>query len=142
MPVNGFTVGKDVYLDIVTQIGAARFNIRTSFQSKQNVDKRKSKGMDGTTRHIFLPDGWEGSFKFDRNGPSIDDFFAQREAQYYAGQPILSATITETISEQDGTISQFMYTGVEMAYDDAGEKKGDDITKQTISFMASKRLSL
>lgn len=142
MSVNGFTVGRDANLDIVTQFGFMSFSIRTSFTSKQRVTPITSVAADGVTRFANLPAGWEGSFKFDRADSRIDDFFAQTEANYYAGVPISAATITETIQEQSGSISQYLYTGVALEYDSAGEKKGDDKVMQGISFKASQRIKL
>jgi hypothetical protein len=142
MPLNGLNVGKDVSIDIITPQGTFNFNVRTDFKSKQAVEKRKSNAADGTIRHVWIPGGWEGSFKFDRGDANVDNFFCVQEALYYAGFPISTATITETITEVDGSISQYLYEGVQLALDDAGNKQGDDLVKGEIGFAASKRLQL
>jgi hypothetical protein len=142
MPFNGLNVGRDVSIDIVTQLGRFNFNIRTDFKAKAMTNKRKSVGADGVIRHVYLPDGWEGSFAFDRADSAVDDFFCVQEDLYYQGVPIQTATITETITNVDGTISQYLYEGVCLSLDNAGDKKGDDLIKGEIGFGASRRLKI
>ena len=142
MPLNGLNFGKDVAIDIVTSQGPFNFNIRTDFKSRAMTEKRKSVGADGTIRMVYIPGGWEGSFKFDRGGPEVDDFFCEQEQLYYDGAIIQTATITETIQEPDGSISQYLYEQVQLSLDDAGTKQGDEIVKGEVSFWAGRRLKL
>lgn len=142
MPLNGMNVGKDVSIDIVTQQGRFAFDIRTDFKSKAMTEKRKSVAADGTIRWAYIPGGWEGSFAFDRADSNVDDFFCEQEALYYAGFPVSTCTITETITNPDGTISQYLYEGVQLSLDNAGDKKGDDLIKGEVGFCASRRLKL
>lgn len=139
MPVNQFNIGKDFVIDLTTQLGVQSFIIATEFQSKQNTHSINSMAMDGIMRFAELPAGWEGTLKFDRASPAIDQFFATLEANYYGGIPITAASITETAVEVDGSITQWLYYGVAFKYDDAGSKSGDKKVEQTISFKASGR---
>ncbi|MDE2468743.1 MAG: hypothetical protein KGL35_08370 [Bradyrhizobium sp.] len=144
MPVsNGFTVGRDVYIDITTATGPLRLPITTTgFDAKQSTKKIESHGLDGVNRFAELPAGWSGTIDMDRSDSSLDDYFAQAEADYYAGKIVPPATITETITEANGTVSQYRYIGVVFAFSDAGKKKGDDKVSQSISWSASKRLKV
>lgn len=144
MPMNGFTVGRDIALQIMGQNNniVASFAMQTSFDSKQGVVKVQSKGIDGVIRHLFLPDGWSGTMKFDRSNSNVDDYFAQLESSYYAGINIGAAQITQTITEVLGNLTQYRYTGVMMALDDAGSYAGENLVSQTISWVASKRLKI
>jgi hypothetical protein len=138
--MNGFSVGRDVSIDIFGNLGnIERFNLITMFEAKQNTTRITIKGMDGVNRYLELPEGWEGSFAITRGNRAVDDYFAQIENTYYDGGDITAAAITETISEPGGGISQWRYEGVMMKLDDAGSFQGDAEVKQKISFCASRK---
>ncbi|HCA26554.1 MAG TPA: hypothetical protein DEP05_02745 [Betaproteobacteria bacterium] len=139
MSVNGFSVGRDISLDIVGPDGPLRFGLITSFTTKPDMVDHKVKGLDGITQHVRFYDGWSGSFEIERQGSMVDDYFAQLEADYYAGKSESNCTLTETITETSGAVSQYRYLGVLLKLDDAGAWKGDSTVKQKIAFMASRR---
>jgi hypothetical protein len=144
MPMNGFTVGRDIALQIMGQNNSvvASFALQTSFDFKQGVVKIQSKGIDGVIRHLYLPDGWSGTMKFDRGNSNVDDYFAQLESNYYAGSNIGAAQITQTITEASGNLTQYRFIGVMMCLDDGGNYAGENLVAQTISWAASKRLKI
>jgi hypothetical protein len=144
MPVtNGFTVGRDVLVDVYTASGPLRLPATTTgFDAKPQYKSINSHGLDGVNRYAELPSGWSGTIQMDRSDDTIDAFFAQAEADYYAGIAVQPATITETISEADGSTSQYRYTGVVFRFDDSGNKRGDDKVAQSFSWSASKRLKV
>lgn len=139
MSINGFSVGKDVSVDIVTQLGAFTFRVRTGFESRPRYAERESHSLDGINRHIPIPSGWEGSLELDRGDNNVDAFFAATEALYYSGQPIQRATITETITNPDGSVSQYQFVGVTLMLREAGSWKGDDKTMMRMDFRSQKR---
>ena len=140
MPFNNFSIGKDVVLDIVTPSGVLNLPVTTTgFEAKPLYNHIKSIGMDGVNREAAIPTGWSGSITLDRQNNVVDAFFAQQEAGYYAGQNVLTAQITETIQEANGTVSQYRYVNVSLSFEEAGKKTGDDKIAQTIGFFASKR---
>ena len=142
MPINNFSVGRDVSLDITGPQGPLRFNLITNFNSKQATKEQAVKGLDGITRPVRFFDGWTGGFDIERQDSTIDDYFSQLEANYYAGLNEGSLTITETITEVSGAVTQYRYTGVLLKYDDAGSYSGDATVKQKLSFIASRRLKV
>jgi hypothetical protein len=142
MPANGLNIGKDQVLDITTSRGTLRLAIRTKFMSKQITKSIESEAADGVNRFAELPAGWEGSFDLDRASSGIDDYFAGAETDYYGGGPGDVITITETISEVDGSVSQYVYTKVALKYDDAGEKGGNKLIQQKVGFKATRRLKV
>lgn len=139
MPQNGFNVGRDVGLTIVTGSGPLTLNLITGFQSKQETTETNIKGIDGATRFVRFINGWTGGFTLERQDATLDRYFAQIEANFYAGINETPVTLTETITEVDGSVSQFRYLGVLLKYDDAGEYRGDATVKQTMSFVATMR---
>ncbi|GAB3249195.1 hypothetical protein [Chitinimonas naiadis] len=139
MPVNGFSVGRDLALDISTPSGPLRLSLITGFDSKPNYGDIKVKGLDGVTRHARFPDGWEGSFEVERMDSVIDNYFAQLEASYYAGINEQPCTITETITDPDGSVNQYRYKQVLLKLTDKGKWEGDKTVKQKLGFVAARR---
>lgn len=142
MPLNGFSVGKDVSTNINTPSGPLNFGLVTSFESKPEYVKKKVKGIDGVTRHVNFPDGWVGSFECEREDSTLDDYVAAYEAGYYAGMDEGASSITESITEVAGNITQYIYIGVQLLLDDAGKWAGDSTVKQKVSFTAQQRIKL
>lgn len=139
MPINSFSVGRDLSLDIVGPNGPISLSLITGWNAKPDYAEIRIKGLDGITRPVRFPDGWSGSFAIERQDGTIDSYFAQLEDNYYAGLDEQSVTITETIQEADGSISQFRYEGVLLKLDDGGEWAGDKTVTMRVSFIASRR---
>lgn len=142
MPINGFSVGKDVSLTVVTSYGTLTFAGLTNFMADPMTTDLKSKAIDGTPRFGFIPDGWKGSFTLDRLDPSVDNYWAQVEADYYAGKNIPAGTINEIITEADGSVTQWRYTGVILRLEKAGDWGGDKKVEQSVSFEAAKKVKV
>ncbi len=142
MPVNGFTTSRDVTLTIITSRGPLSLSLITGFRSKPDTIEHKGTGLDGVPRHEIFTDGWSGSFTLERQDGFADAYFAQLEADYFAGKSTQHAHIVETIREADGSIAQYQYTRVRLRFDEAGEFRGDSTVKQSISFLASRRLQI
>ena len=139
MPMNNFSVGKDVTLTVVTSYGTLKFAGLTDFTADPMTTDLKSKGIDGTPRFGFIPDGWKGSFKLDRVDPTVDNYWAQVEADYFAGKNIQAGTISETITEADGSVTQWQYTGVILRLEKGGDWGGDRKVEQTVTFEAARK---
>ncbi len=142
MPVNGFTVGRDVSLDIVGLNGPIRFSLITGFNARPDTTDVKVKGLDGKTRHVMFPDGWTGTFDVERQDSTVDDIFAQLESNFYSGLNLPAISIMETITEVSGAVTQYRFTDVILRLDDAGAYAGDQTVKQRLSFMASRRMKV
>ena len=138
MPQNGLSVGRDQVLDVITSTGPLRLGLLTNFKKKQDTTEQRIKGKDGITRPLRFFDGWSGSFELQRQSNVVEDYFIQLEANYYAGLSEGPITITETITEPDGSVSQYRYVGVVLRLEDAGDWGGDASVKQSISWMAQR----
>lgn len=139
MPVNGFSVGRDVSLTIYTPGGILGTAALTSFETQQITAEIKDVRMTGEAIYAYLPEGWQGTFEFTRVDASLDTYFANAEAGYYAGSAISSATITETITNPDGSVNVFRYSKVALKFDSPGTWKGNTEVKQKVSWMATRR---
>jgi|SRR5579875_1789973 len=140
--INGYNVGKDISVDIVTQLGQFNFSTKVSFDARQAVARRSVMGLDGINRHLEIPQGWSGTIEVDRADNSIDAFFASVEALYYSGAPIMASTMTVTISNPDLSVSQYLFTGVVLSLPDGGRWRGDDIVRMRIDWVASQRTEI
>lgn len=142
MPVGGQTIGKDVRLVIVTPSGTLNIPPAaiTSFDAQPETTNEKRIGMDGEARHLVTHAGWKGSFEVDRFDSTLEDFWAQAEAAYYAGVNLPYGYIQETIQEPNGSISQYRYEKVVLDLKDLGKKEGDKTVKMKLDFLASRRI--
>ena len=139
MPQNGYSIGRDISVTVTTAKGPLTFNKITGFSSKQEASKQKIKRLDGVTDALRFFDGWSGSFDVERTDSVVEDYFVQLEADQFAGINEIPATILETISNPDGTTSQYRYERVIMSLDQAGDWKGDSSVKIKVGFEAARK---
>ncbi len=140
MPMNGFSIGRDVSLDIAGQDGRiVSFNLITTFDAKQLTGKVTIYGLDGIIRFLEIPEGWDGTIGITRGDRALDDFIASLEEKYFAGENVVGQQITETINEPNGGISQWRYEGVMFKLDDSGSWKGNGDVQQKLSWCASRK---
>jgi hypothetical protein len=142
MPVNSFSIGKDLTFTLIGPTGRINISGVTDYTPKPDFTKLSHKGLDGIRQNAAIPDGWTITIKLDRKDPTLDKFFAALEASYFAGQNISNGTISETIQEADGSVTQFQYTNVSITLDEAGQWKGDSFVPQSLTAMASRRNQL
>lgn len=143
MSMGQFDTGRQATVQIVSSDGGLlKPEILTEFSFKQDVNAITSRPLNGTKRTENLPDGWSGSFSYDRKGPTLDNYFVQQEADYVAGDRGADVYINQTIKEVDGSISQFRFTGVTLTQDDGGTYKQDDKVMQRVSWNATRRLKV
>lgn len=137
-----FNVGSDSKLTIISGGTRLSAKIRTGFEAKQITSKLKSVASDGVNRYRELEEGWEGTLEFDRADSTLDDFFALKEANRYAGIAPPSVTITETNSELNGSITIYRFDGVTLKMDTAGKRDGDKKVDVKIGWTASRRIKV
>ena len=139
---NQFSIGRDAQLTIMSATGPLTFNIITGFDSKPSYKKLESDAIDGTKRVRNLPNGHSGGFKIDRADSSAEDYFLQQEANFFAGLNPDTVTITETITEGNGSVTQYQFTGVTLSLEDAGSWAGLEKVNQVIGFEASRKIKV
>lgn len=142
MPMNDFSIGKDVVLDLVGETGVLAFTIITGFDAAQMTNRIQVKPLDGIPRFLEIPDGWSGSFDYERRDASIDNYFAALEARYYSGLNVKAITATETITEPSGNVSQFRFEGMMLRLASAGSWIADATVKPKIEWCAGRRIKV
>ena len=139
MPQSGINVGSDARFDIFTATGQLSLPTLEKFTSKKITAQSKVRPLNGPPKHLQFPDGWEGSFEVSRADGTLDNYFATLEAAQYAGANIASGTIHQTVTNPDGSLSQYMYTDVQLIFDDAGDYDPLKEVRQTVKFVAGGR---
>lgn len=142
MPQNGLTVGSDARFDVITAAGALSLPTLESFHAKKITQQRKVNPLNASPINMQFPNGWEGSFVVARADSTLDDYFAAQEAAQYAGANLAAGTIHQTITEVNGTTSQYMFTDVQLSIEDAGNYEALSEVKQHVSFVASARIKV
>lgn len=142
MPINQQNIGRDVAIDINMPQGPVRVSTITDFSAKPISTAIVTKGIDGTDRFGEIPSGWEGMVEIDRADASMDNAFAFLEGLYYAGQNVPPSTITETVTETNGSVTQWRFTRIAFKFDDHGSWKGDAKVTQKMSWKASLRIKV
>lgn len=142
MPLNSLSVGRDCTVNVFdpTANGVVTIKNVTQFEAKPTNIQLKSKSLNGVVINATEPDGWAGSFMIDRVSANVDRLFALLETNYYAGINIQPQTITQTIQEADGTISQYRFIGVALNYSESGQWTNGKQVSQKIDWAASKRV--
>lgn len=135
------SIGRDIAVNC-TLPGGGQLQIAgiTEFDRKPKQKKLESHALDGITRTATIPGTWTLSFSIDRNNREIDDFFSAVEEAYFQGQTVENVTVLETITEPDGSISQYRYEGVSLHFEDAGNWKADSYVKMKLGGEASRRV--
>ena len=140
MPVSGYTIGQDIKIEIVLpDEGILTLSKIISFNATPTMTNKTIQPMNGSPVILTFHEGWTGTLEGERDDDSVDSFWAQREAEYYAGQDILAGTITQTIKEKDGTLSRYLFTKVQFRLEDAGAYKGNDSVMWRMTFDAGRR---
>lgn len=141
---NSFNVGRDGAQVTIfdSSIGQVTISGITSFETKPEMVKLKSVHIGGRILRRAIPDGHTGTFDLDRQDPSFETYFANFEANYFAQLPPSSITITHTINNLDGSVSQFQYTDVALYPDEAGKWAGQEKVTQKFTFEAGRKIQL
>ncbi|CAX60704.1 hypothetical protein ABEI05_05375 [Erwinia billingiae] len=139
MPQLGYTLGRDVAVDINTPTGKLRIPKIMTFDAKPQVSNQKITPLNGVSDELQIPIGWNGTITAERMDGTLDDFWAQWEENYFNGIDQQRGTITESITESNGTLSVYRYEGVSFHLTDAGNKQGEKTVSQTLAFTANRR---
>jgi hypothetical protein len=142
MPVNGYSVGRDVTVTISGPGGTTIVipaSAVTAFDKRPGKREDYSRPLNSPPIPLYMPDGWRGTFSVDRQDPTLDTFQASQEANFWAGQNTLSGTILESITETNGSTSQYRYDDVMYWVDEPGAASADRKISQRVEWTAGRR---
>jgi hypothetical protein len=142
MPYNTFLVGNDCQLVVMGPFGRVDLEHVTGFEAHQMTQSIRIDRLDGMQLGAELPKGWSGTFTLDRGSPAADDFIAQIEKAYFAGQTISAGTLYQYVNEPDGSTSTYQFSGAVFKLTSAGAYRGDAPVAQRLDFYASSRVTV
>ena len=142
MPAAGRSVGRDqtiVLVDPNYNGGLPlSFPVVSATDLRQLAKRLQWIALDGTNSYAEIPQGWEGSVTVDRANGAVMNYFVQTEANYYAGSSTSQVYLSQTITNADGSVSQYRYIGGTMKLSDAGKFAGDEKVTLKIDIVFSR----
>lgn len=141
MPISGLSIGRDVTWKIQTAQGPLVFSQDhiTSFEASPDAELKKLLGVSGIITPAIFHGGHSLKMDITRVDDTLDRYWAVAEAAYYAGLDLPGGMIYETIQEPNGTVSQFVYTNVQLKIDTFGERTGNSWISMKFSGYAARR---
>lgn len=83
--------------------------------------------------------GWQGSFTIARVNGDADNFEAIQEALYHSGGPQKQFTITETTTNDDGSVDVMQISGCELHMTNAGQCRKETSIDMKFAFRGMAR---
>ena len=139
MALTNFSIGRDTQLVVMGPNGRVDISHVTGFESKQVTAPIRVTRIDGTHLGAELPKGWEGSFEVERGTPSLDDFIAMIEQNFYNGSSAQFGSMYQYITESDSSTSTYQFDSVVFKFANAGIWKGNSSVKQKLEFFATRK---
>jgi hypothetical protein len=111
----------------------------SGFECRQMTQSVRLDRLDGAPMGAELPKGWEGSFEVERGTSAVDDFIALAEQTFFTQGSLPAGTVYQYVTEVDGSVSTYQFSGVVFKLVNAGSWKGDAAVKQKLEFFATQR---
>ncbi len=141
MPLDGYSVGRDITVSIVRNGTTYALQQLADFDSRQVMKETEAEDLTtGYEHQVAIPQRWEGTIRFNRMDASIDNFINAYEQAYYQGANIQNATMVASISEPDGSVRKYKFLGVTFTMEEAGKWNLQELVKQGLRFRARTRL--
>lgn len=112
----------------------------TAFDGKQQFASLESKRMSLPPIFLEIPNGWNGSFEFDRAETAADDLANAAEAIFWAGGSLVNGDFFQYVTNPDGSTSTYHYLGCAFKFTELGRYAADAVVKQRVDFKASQRV--
>lgn len=144
MAVNAMSVGRDysfAYYDAdsgqIVDMGDLQ-NVRIT----ANKHAIKSMPYNGVPRFGYIPDGYAISFEITRTGSALEDFQLAANTRFNRGQSTRAGFLNETVTNEDGSVSRYQYTGFVFWVGDIGTITREAPVKMTGEGMASDKVRI
>ena len=134
-----FSVGRDCQVVVLGAYGRVDLTHVTGFEARQHTASVRVDRIDGVQLGAELPKGWDGTFELERGNSAVEDFVAQLEADFHAGNSPAPGTLYQYITENDGSTSTYQFDNVVFKLASAGMWRGDASVKQRLEFFGSSR---
>lgn len=136
--VSGYTnIGHDIQVVMTGQDGVAITLVNVmSFDWKQETQDITHMRMNGTTLVADLPKTFSGTIELQRGNDALENEFSQIWQDWITQVDYQLGTLVCTVTSSVGGGS-FTFLDVSLRLDDGGTWRGDDVTRQRISFRAA-----
>lgn len=144
MPVNNMNVGVDYsfgYYDANSGALIALGDVQNVRRTAQKHDIA-SRPYNGPPRFGYVPDGHSFEFTITRTKSTIDDLMVTREANFNAGSIDQPGYLNETVTNPDGSISRYQYTGFVFFMNDPGDVARDTVVTVKCEGRASQKVAI
>jgi hypothetical protein len=141
--VNGFNVGTDFSAAISDSLGdiftAEDLGHLTEFDSAAEDSPLKVVPIDNGGIPIFqtIWSGVSGNMMFVRAGPSVNQLIIDLMQGYHYAGIIPQFAIAVNVRNRDGTVDEYLYSGVQFSKPSFGNYKGVKEVDMKIGFVAS-----
>lgn len=144
MPAAGYSVGRDTKIVIVDENSGnvITWPIVSVVEPRPDFKQLQWIALDGTNAFAEIPQGWTVNFTVERAGPDLMDYAVQVENSYYLGNPSATVYMQETMTNPDGSVSQYRYIHGAVKLTDAGKRSGDDKVTQSAQARFSRCLKV
>lgn len=142
--INNMTVGKDYSLAYYDADSQAIVDLGDVQNVKINAQKHdiKSQPYNDVPRYGYIPDGYKFSFTVVRTGPALEEFQLAANTRFNAGQASKAGFLNETVTNPDGSVSRYQYTGVVFWVGDIGEISREKPVQMQAEGYASDKVKL
>ncbi|MCC3246676.1 hypothetical protein LG047_15350 [Methylocystis sp. WRRC1] len=144
MPINGMNVGRDYtfgYYDSNTGQMVDFGDIQSVSITADYTDV-VSRPYNGPPRFGYIPNGFSISFTITRTGKDLEEFQLLAAQRFDEGQIDRPGYLSETVTNQDGTVSRYQYTGFVFKLTNLGEISRDTVIRQSGVGKASKKVKI
>ena len=144
MPSNGLNVGTDFSFGLFDANTSKTLHLGDIQAIKETAQKHdlNSRVYNAPPKYAYAPDGYSGSFDIVRTGSDMEKLQILLSNNFNSGVPILSGFINKIVTNGDGSVSKFQYTGVVFFMTDVGDTSREKTIKQTIVWMAGDKQQL
>lgn len=135
------SVGTDASFDVYDPTVGAVVAVDglTDFEATVITADLEWHGLNGNDAYAYTYRGWSFTANYDRLNGKLDAYFAEREARYRSGRALQTVTIVQTIREEDGSVSQYRFSKLDLKQSSSGRFNRDDKVTGTIEGRAGLR---
>lgn len=144
MPTNAGLVGVDFSFGYYDQNTGALVDLGDVQSVKIVAQKHDiaNRPYNGVPKFDFVPDGYKINFSITRTVSALEDLAVQREANFNAGAGNSAGYLSETITNTDGSVSRYQYTGFVFFLTDHGDISREKTVTIAGEGMASAKRSI
>lgn len=137
MPAGILSLGKDIRVIVQTPEGG-RLDIAnvTGFTQNWVTKKVNSAPLNAPPIQADLPGGWQCEIDFDRADNVVEDYFVQKEIDFWSGGNYANGTVFIYITEPNGGQSRYQFNGASFSFN-GGKWGAEEKVTQKLTFFAS-----